>query len=176
MSTSTPEQRAEAAARTRAWYKANRARALATRKAYYSTHKVEITAKAKARRAGDKDKILVQKAAYRLRRRDHILDKALQARHGINTAERDRLLVFQDRKCGCCRSPLTPKQSKVDHDHAKGSGREAVRGILCEACNTILGRMGDTLEGVLRFGWDMGWQYLRYMPPLTQACLRNWRS
>lgn len=34
----------------------------------------------------------------------------------------------------------------VDHDHKTGD----YRGMICTSCNTGLGKLGDTLEGVMR--------------------------
>ena len=34
----------------------------------------------------------------------------------------------------------------VDHDHETGR----IRGVLCFQCNVGIGRLGDTLEGVMR--------------------------
>jgi hypothetical protein len=34
----------------------------------------------------------------------------------------------------------------IDHDHSTGQ----VRGVLCSSCNTGLGKLGDTIEGLQR--------------------------
>ena len=44
--------------------------------------------------------------------------------------------------CGCCGKEAT---LQVDHDH----DRVEFRGHLCLACNTSIGKLDDTLEGVL---------------------------
>jgi len=70
--------------------------------------------------------------------------------YGINTPERNKLLASQDYKCACCGSPIdflgkqnsTSKHNAVvDHCHTNGH----VRGILCGACNIMLGIAGDSI-------------------------------
>ena len=53
----------------------------------------------------------------------------------------------QDDRCAICRQEDTvhPKLS-VDHDHESGE----VRGLLCFACNTGIGKLGDSFETVQR--------------------------
>ena len=53
------------------------------------------------------------------------------------------MLVAQGGVCAICR--LTCQSGKrlcVDHDHATGK----VRGLLCQKCNTVLGKMSDSPE------------------------------
>ena len=47
-------------------------------------------------------------------------------------------------RCACCHK----KTKKLDLDHIHGS--TTFRGWLCRACNTGMGKLGDTLEGVLQ--------------------------
>jgi hypothetical protein len=60
------------------------------------------------------------------------------------TLERyNSMLKEQDNACAICESPFDRatkgRTPHVDHDHATG----AVRGILCNSCNAMLGRAGD---------------------------------
>lgn len=52
----------------------------------------------------------------------------------------DRLLEEQDGRCALCESEM--KRAVVDHDHDTGK----VRGLLCDTCNTGLGKFGDNAE------------------------------
>ena len=45
--------------------------------------------------------------------------------------------------CECCKK--IPRKWCLDHDHQNNS----FRGWLCEPCNTGLGKLGDTLEGIV---------------------------
>jgi hypothetical protein len=83
------------------------------------------------------------------RRRDYVYkpedpaalrDRKLRQRYGITQVEFDMLLAAQGGCCAICPRDLTdvsPKSRHVDHDHETG----AVRGVLCNGCNTTLGRI-----------------------------------
>lgn len=61
----------------------------------------------------------------------------------------DVMLAEQDGKCGICARPFTFNRrhdALVDHDHRTGK----VRGLLCNSCNTGLGKMGDSIVGLER--------------------------
>jgi len=64
----------------------------------------------------------------------------LQRVYGITFDEFLGMSADQDDRCGICRKPdsVHPKLS-VDHDHDTGH----VRGLLCFACNTGIGKLGD---------------------------------
>tara|TARA_R100000781_G_scaffold28413_1_gene21017 strand:- start:427 stop:804 length:378 start_codon:yes stop_codon:yes gene_type:complete len=49
--------------------------------------------------------------------------------------------------CQCCGRPAKNNKLSLDHDHSTGE----FRGWLCQPCNKSLGRIGDNLEGVLKF-------------------------
>jgi hypothetical protein len=70
--------------------------------------------------------------------------------YGIDLATFDAMLERQGGVCAICKEPET-RVSKgnvtplsVDHDHQTGR----VRGLLCFACNSGLGRLGDTVQGL----------------------------
>lgn len=44
--------------------------------------------------------------------------------------------------CQCC--GVIPRKWCLDHDHAT----HAIRGWICDRCNTGIGKLGDTIEGV----------------------------
>ena len=56
-----------------------------------------------------------------------------------------------DMACEICRTPEAelPKSLNIDHVHGT-FGMHGVRGLLCNACNTALGKLGDTAEGLRR--------------------------
>lgn len=69
--------------------------------------------------------------------------------YGLTLENYDNLLQQQDRKCGICRKPhdtRTGKGLRVDHDHIT----YRVRGLLCDPCNSALGRLGDSIESIER--------------------------
>jgi transposase-like protein len=48
--------------------------------------------------------------------------------------------------CMCCGITLVGRRIHIDHDHET----QVVRGILCVNCNTGIGRLGDSVEGLLQ--------------------------
>lgn len=76
------------------------------------------------------------------RRRAH-----LRFAYGITESDYDRMLAEQNGTCAICGATESPLA--VDHDHETG----AVRGLLCQRCNTGLGQMRDDPE-ILRAAAD----------------------
>jgi hypothetical protein len=59
---------------------------------------------------------------------------------------REDLLDSQDSKCGICGVLIDDDTAKLDHEHETGR----IRGLLCTKCNTGLGKLGDSIEGLER--------------------------
>jgi hypothetical protein len=84
---------------------------------------------------------------------DEVRSKALQKKYGIDLREYNRILDAQGGVCAICFQEETivdyrsnrKRSLSVDHCHKTG----AIRGLLCFKCNRILGRIGDSLEGIL---------------------------
>jgi hypothetical protein len=72
----------------------------------------------------------------------------LKTKYGISIALYDALLAEQGGCCGICgaKSCKTGRRLAVDHDHSTGR----VRGLLCNLCNTALGKLGDSVESLER--------------------------
>lgn len=72
-------------------------------------------------------------------------DKDLKYKYGITLQEMRKMAEAQDHKCAICGQPETENRNgitrhlAVDHDHKTGK----VRGLLCSACNTALGKFDD---------------------------------
>lgn len=64
--------------------------------------------------------------------------------YGLTEKDYTTFLKSQDFKCAICK-----RQTKLLIDHCHETGK--VRGLLCTRCNTLLGRMGDNVAGVLKF-------------------------
>lgn len=78
----------------------------------------------------------------RLRRKrnpDKFLEKDLQRYCNITLVEYNNLLTRQEALCAICRKPPVKKRLAVDHCHKTGK----IRGLLCDACNTSLGKFHD---------------------------------
>lgn len=67
-------------------------------------------------------------------------DTSLRSRLGIGIEDYERMWEEQEGRCAICRDELvTGSATHVDHDHATG----AVRGLVCRACNLMLGFAKD---------------------------------
>lgn len=62
--------------------------------------------------------------------------------YGIELAEYDAILAYQDGKCGICRRPPRAGETfHIDHEHTNGPAG-VVRGVLCPYCNSrLVGRL-----------------------------------
>lgn len=83
--------------------------------------------------------------AYREVRRKELSAKERERRFGITAARYAEMVEAQRGLCAICGKPECEtrngkvKALAVDHDHESGR----VRGLLCVACNTGLGKLGD---------------------------------
>lgn len=68
-------------------------------------------------------------------------------RYGLTREKYMGLLEKQKHQCALCRCALSEKLVHVDHWH---DNRRRVRGLLCANCNTGIGKLGDTADGLLR--------------------------
>ena len=75
-------------------------------------------------------------------------DSDLQRRFGISLYDYSQMLLKQNGACAICKGTYSghrngePKALAVDHDHKTGK----VRGLLCEACNTGIGKLKEDVE------------------------------
>jgi hypothetical protein len=78
---------------------------------------------------------------------------ALKKKYGLTPADYANMLAAQGGVCAICNSAEPMKHKKtgqafelsVDHDHRTGK----VRGLLCHACNTGMGKFEDSVELLL---------------------------
>jgi hypothetical protein len=65
-------------------------------------------------------------------------------KYGITREDYERMLADQGGRCLLCHTDKCEDGGKlcVDHDHATGK----VRGLLCRACNLMVGNSGDSPE------------------------------
>ena len=57
--------------------------------------------------------------------------------------------AYIGKKCAICQNLLSKKgyrRAVIDHDHETGK----LRGVLCNNCNTGMGKLGDSVEGLRR--------------------------
>lgn len=62
-------------------------------------------------------------------------------RYGLTLEQVEKMLTDQSGNCKICKTVLKGgKKQAIDHNHATG----VVRGLLCTACNTALGKFKDS--------------------------------
>lgn len=74
---------------------------------------------------------------YSYNRKRHLLTQ-----YNLTPEEFTYMVLEQGGVCGIC--GLVPSALYVDHDHLTGK----VRGLLCQKCNSGLGFLGDSLDGL----------------------------
>lgn len=79
------------------------------------------------------------KANYQKNKKQQYWQTVLR-KYGVTEEGWMAIFERQGRACGLCRTTENKVQWHTDHCHETGR----VRGILCTACNTTLGRLGDT--------------------------------
>ncbi len=109
----------------------------AQRRAYYLANKEKERERQRAYNAANKEQISGQLRRYRLQRD-----------YGLTLEQRDALFTAQGSKCAVCNSadPKTKKGWQVDHCHTSGK----VRGILCQPCNTAIGKFEESVAILTR--------------------------
>jgi hypothetical protein len=68
--------------------------------------------------------------------------------YGITLDEYNNLHLNQSGKCKLCKDVEVLPKSRLGVDHCHDTGR--IRGLLCDLCNTALGRLGDSVESIER--------------------------
>lgn len=75
--------------------------------------------------------------------------KRVTMRYGITVEDYDRMLVVQGGKCALCfAEPVDEPGKRLHVDHCHDTGK--VRGLLCVACNTGMGKLRDNVEVLKR--------------------------
>jgi hypothetical protein len=69
----------------------------------------------------------------------------MRAKYGVEPEHYAQMLAAQGGVCALCGRAGVRKLC-VDHCHTTGQ----VRGLLCDACNTSIGKLGDTAEALQR--------------------------
>ena len=60
----------------------------------------------------------------------------------LSVDEYESMLNLQNNVCAICFGTSNGKRLAVDHDHKTGK----IRGLLCDRCNTTLGRFDDDIK------------------------------
>lgn len=72
----------------------------------------------------------------------------IQRNYGLAASDYDRMIVEQQGQCAICKTDKPGGRStRFNIDHCHKSGR--VRGLLCNPCNTALGKLNDSPEALI---------------------------
>lgn len=141
---STPEKRAAKTVYMRGWVAKNREK----RRAYAREYQREYR-----KRAGVKERI--SKAPSNLPENRHW--RQIWEKYKLTEEAFNALCAAQDQKCAICERDFTESggtRPTVDHDHGCCFGRytcgNCIRGLLCHDCNTAIGKLGDSLSGLMK--------------------------
>jgi hypothetical protein len=128
--------------RNREYYAANRKRLIAAGRGWAVANKERVKENQKRWRLANKDKHRKANTKYRLKKL-----------YGLTPDAWQTMFEGQGRVCKCCGSddPKVKNGWHVDHCHETG----AVRGILCQQCNIMLGCAADDPTTLMK-----GAQYL----------------
>ena len=66
--------------------------------------------------------------------------------YGVTYGDYERLLEHQGRCCACCGKHESEQKHRLAVDHVHDSGK--IRGLLCNNCNSGIGKLGDNSDGV----------------------------
>lgn len=75
-------------------------------------------------------------------------DRHLRRSYGITIKDYDKMFESQGGTCAICGRPETAKGRSLAVDHSHDTGE--VRGLLCHACNTSIGKFRENREWLLK--------------------------
>lgn len=75
----------------------------------------------------------------------------LLKKYNITLADKQKMFVTQNGKCGICKEVLEIKKLVVDHCH----GTNSIRGLLCLRCNCAIGLFADDNKTIIQRAIDM---------------------
>lgn len=101
------------------------------------------------KRTYNSEKEIKRFKTYRDQNPDKYLSGILKTRYGITLDDYNKMLLKQNSVCGICKQPehvIDKRRNKlralsVDHCHTT----QKIRGLLCMACNIILGKTKDNV-------------------------------
>lgn len=118
-------------------------------RAYVAKNKPAIAATMRAYHAANRPKLLAQQRLYKSNNRVRLAELRREKATGFSPALFAATLAHQNNRCPICLVAFEGPEQPIKHaDHCHESG--APRGVLCQTCNTGLGKLGDCLPQLLR--------------------------
>jgi hypothetical protein len=120
-------------------------------KRYYAKYRIRILAARRKLYMTRRAKLLKYQQEYRKRNKARLKQKALKHKETRRINHRKWCGLPDPTRavpltCECCGSSPNKRSLNLDHDHVTG----LFRGWLCDNCNTGIGRLGDSINGLLR--------------------------
>jgi Recombination endonuclease VII len=127
----------------RAWRARNAELVKELNKAYYAANKESVLAQQKEYYARTAERRRAYSVAWNKANPERKKATHRLYLYGLTQEHYEFLLREQGERCAICLSDdWGARGPKVDHDHETG----AVRGLLCNHCNLLLGHAGDDVE------------------------------
>jgi hypothetical protein len=116
-------------------------------KKWYWENRKSILEKDKLKREENPEEYYRLKRESYQRHKDTYQNSYLIRTFGITLEQKIALFYNQGEKCAICLRPLVlGKGSHLDHNHITGK----IRGVLCRACNHLIGNAGESEETLQR--------------------------
>ena len=118
-------------------------------KALKHYHKAKVNTDGYEHRCKDCKKAITQTEEFKEKRRQRSYKYALKHHYGLTVEDYEQMIEDQGNRCACCGDHWDNVVSRqaharwcVDHNHETGE----VRGLLCNACNAMLGHAQDSIH------------------------------
>ena len=137
--------KAEMDAYQRAYSKKNKAKIAERTAAWHLANREKQLAKARAAYARDREKRLADQRRDRRRNPEKYVEGRRRRTYGLTGEAHAAMLASQNGACAIClRPPVGTGRQGLFVDHCHKTGK--VRGLLCEPCNTGIGRLDDDAD------------------------------
>jgi hypothetical protein len=81
--------------------------------------------------------------------------KNILRKYKLTQEQYEAMLIEQNGECAICFKKPNRYYLSVDHDHACCPGQKTcgncIRGLLCQSCNSFLGRVDDNLTSAIKY-------------------------
>jgi Recombination endonuclease VII len=138
-----------ASLRMRRWRKNNRLRDRENGRRWRKNNLKKARAKTRAWYAKNREYQLSKNATWYKKNKEHVNRRVRNRRHGITQEQYDKKIQEQDNRCAVCHK-VFDRTPHVDHNHAccpkLRSCDKCRRGLLCSACNVMIGMAKDSKE------------------------------
>lgn len=126
------------------YYGKNKITILGKKRIYYKKNHSVIKSKTRKHYHKTRENNLKRMKLWQKKNKHKVKSYQLEKHYGITLKEYNRIFVNQGGKCAICRKKpdIKKKYFAVDHNHRTGTNR----GILCHACNIMIGNAKDSIK------------------------------